>query len=80
MSTVAKPIALTSSASLERSRLAQRFKRVLKGDVRFDAFTRGRYATDASIYQVDPIGVVVPADEVDLQTTLEFARDMKIPI
>ncbi len=80
MSTVAKSIALTPSASLERSRLAQRLKRVLKGEVRFDAFTRGRYATDASIYQVDPIGVVVPADEVDLQTTLEFARDMKIPI
>ena len=55
-----------SVPALERSRLAQRLRRVLRGEVRFDAFSRGRYATDASIYQVDPIGVVVPSDEADV--------------
>ena len=48
------------SAPFERSRLAQRLRRVVRGDVLFDAASRGRYATDASIYQIDPIGVVVP--------------------
>ncbi|HYB56352.1 MAG TPA: hypothetical protein VEK12_09290, partial [Alphaproteobacteria bacterium] len=39
--------------------LAQHLARELEGEVRFDPFTRGRYATDASIYQIEPIGVVI---------------------
>ncbi|MCX7275164.1 MAG: FAD-binding protein [Burkholderiales bacterium] len=66
--------------ALERSRLAQRLRRVLRGEVRFDAFSRGRYATDASIYQVDPVGVVVPADEADVCAAIDLAREMKVPI
>ena len=46
--------------------LAQRLARELEGEVRFDPFTRGRYATDASIYQIEPIGVVVPRSEADV--------------
>ena len=50
----------TPLASLEA-----RLRRELRGDVLFDAFNRGRYSTDASIYQIEPLGVVVPrtADE-----------------
>ena len=73
------PQVLTVPA-LERSRLAQRLRRVLRGEVRFDAFSRGRYATDASIYQVDPIGVVVPSDEADVIAAIDLAREMKVPI
>ena len=40
--------------------LERRLAGAVTGDVRFDAFTRGRYATDASIYQIMPAGVVVP--------------------
>jgi FAD/FMN-containing dehydrogenase/Fe-S oxidoreductase len=69
---VARPV---SAPSLERSRLAQRLRRVLRGQVRFDAFSRGRYATDASIYQVEPVGVVVPADEEDVLATIDLARE-----
>ena len=68
------------SAPFERSRLAQRLRRVVRGDVLFDAASRGRYATDASIYQIDPIGVVVPRDEVDVVATLDLAREMRIPV
>ena len=66
--------------ALERSRLAQRLRRVLRGEVRFDAFSRGRYATDASIYQVDPIGVVIPSDEADVIAAIDLAHEMKVPI
>ncbi|MBP8306201.1 MAG: FAD-binding protein [Burkholderiaceae bacterium] len=69
-----------SVPALERSRLAQRLRRVLRGEVRFDAFSRGRYATDASIYQVDPIGVVVPSDEADVIATIDLANELKVPI
>jgi FAD/FMN-containing dehydrogenase/Fe-S oxidoreductase len=44
----------------EGSRLARRLAREVDGEVLFDAASRGRYATDASIYQVTPVGVVVP--------------------
>ena len=46
--------------SAENSRLAARLAREITGDVFFDAFNRGRYATDASFYQILPRGVVVP--------------------
>jgi hypothetical protein len=42
------------------SRLELRLRREIRGEVLFDAFSRGRYATDASIYQIEPLGVVVP--------------------
>ncbi|MFT3802654.1 MAG: FAD-linked oxidase C-terminal domain-containing protein [Burkholderiaceae bacterium] len=46
----------------------------------FDAASRGRYATDASIYQVEPIGVLVPADETDAVAAIDLARELKVPI
>ena len=39
---------------------AMRLARNIKGEVLFDRASRGRYATDASIYQVEPVGVIVP--------------------
>ena len=42
-------------------RLKDRLTREITGDVLFDPFNRGRYATDASFYQIVPAGVVVPA-------------------
>ena len=65
---------------MERSRLAQRLRRVVRGEVLFDAFSRGRYATDASIYQIEPMGVLVPADEADVVAAVELAREMKAPM
>ena len=40
--------------------LERKLARELSGEVKFDAFTRGRYAADASIYQIMPAGVVFP--------------------
>ena len=42
--------------------LARKLRRALKGEVLFDPFSRGRYATDASFYQIFPIGVAAPRD------------------
>jgi FAD/FMN-containing dehydrogenase len=44
----------------EGTRLARRLASEIDGEVLFDAASRGRYSTDASIYQVTPVGVVVP--------------------
>lgn len=60
--------------------LAGRLRRALQGDVLFDAFSRGRYSTDASIYQVEPIGVVVPRDEADVAAALQVAAEEGVPL
>jgi FAD/FMN-containing dehydrogenase/Fe-S oxidoreductase len=72
--------AAQASPPVRGTRLEARLARELRGDVLFDAFSRGRYATDASIYQIVPLGVVVPRDEQDALTALEIARDAGVPI
>ncbi|MSP48922.1 MAG: FAD-binding oxidoreductase [Alphaproteobacteria bacterium] len=62
------------------SRLQARLRRELRGKVLFDAASRGRYATDASIYQIDPIGVVIPVDEADAAAAIAIAADEGVPI
>jgi FAD/FMN-containing dehydrogenase/Fe-S oxidoreductase len=60
--------------------LAERLTKALEGEVLFDAFSRGRYSTDASIYQIEPLGVVVPKSEADVAATLEIAREVGAPV
>ncbi len=62
------------------SALAARLRREVKGDVLFDAATRGRYSTDASIYQIEPVGVVVPATEEDALAAFRIAVDEGVPV
>ncbi|MCC7048125.1 MAG: FAD-binding oxidoreductase, partial [Alphaproteobacteria bacterium] len=62
------------------SALAQRLRRALRGEVLFDAFSRGRYATDASIYQIEPVGVVVPRDVEDIAVAMQIAREAGCPV
>ena len=62
------------------TQLEQNLRKTLKGEVLFDRASRGRYSTDASIYQVEPVGVVVPRDEADLALAVDVARDAKAAI
>src|SRR3954466_13708830 len=61
--------------STETSALADRLRRGISGGVLFDAFSRGRYATDASFYQIIPAGVVVPRTMDEALRALAIARD-----
>lgn len=60
--------------------LARRLRSDTRGQVLFDAASRGRYATDASIYQIMPVGVFVPTCEEDIATALQIARELKVPV
>ena len=62
------------------SSLAQRLRKEVDGEVLFDAASRGRYSTDASIYQIEPIGVVVPRSAEAVRTTMAIAADAGIPV
>ena len=59
---------------------ARRLSAEVAGEVYSDPFTRGRYATDASIYQMMPAGVVIPRTMADVSTTIEIAREFQLPI
>ncbi|MBV8193271.1 MAG: FAD-binding oxidoreductase, partial [Alphaproteobacteria bacterium] len=65
---------------MQLTSLEQTLRRTIRGDVLFDRATRGRYSTDASIYQIEPVGVVVPRDERDLALVVDVARDSKTPL
>ncbi|HJW77522.1 MAG TPA: FAD-binding oxidoreductase, partial [Beijerinckiaceae bacterium] len=60
--------------------LERKLARELGGEVKFDAFTRGRYAADASIYQIMPAGVVFPKDLDDLEAVLRIAREESVSV
>jgi FAD/FMN-containing dehydrogenase/Fe-S oxidoreductase len=61
-------------------RLAERLRAELEGEVLFDAFSRGRYSTDASHYQIEPVGVVVPKSQADVAAALAVAREEGVPL
>ncbi len=60
--------------------LARRLCAETEGEVLFDDGSRGRYATDASIYQITPVGAFVPTNERDIATAIDIARDLKVPV
>src|SRR5580765_6132309 len=60
--------------------LYQSLKTRVHGEVRFDRASRLMYSTDASIYEIEPIGVVIPRTHEDVFATMEVARDFKVPV
>ena len=62
------------------SDLEARLQRDLEGDVHFDAFTRGRYSTDASVYQIDPIAVVLPKSGDDIAAVISACSEAGVPV
>jgi FAD/FMN-containing dehydrogenase/Fe-S oxidoreductase len=76
------PIKLSEqlASRLNGQELARRLGAETTGEVLFDAFSRGRYSTDASIYQIQPVGVFVPRTEQDVALAIAIAGDMRVPI
>src|SRR5438045_4251036 len=60
--------------------LERRLKAEITGDVMFDHFSRGRYATDASHYQMMPLGVVVPRTVAEAERAIALAREEGVSI
>src|SRR4051795_761480 len=63
-----------------RSALADRLRREIDAEVLFDRASRGRYSSDASIYQVEPIGIVVPRTEEAARAAIAIAAAEGVPI
>ena len=63
-----------------RQALARALVPHLRGGVSADAFSRGRYATDASIYQIMPLAVAFPRDADDVAAALAIAAEHDVPV
>lgn len=58
----------------------RRLQQELQGEVLSDNFSRGRYSTDASIYQLFPLGIVIPASEQDVEIAVQIAAEEGVPV
>src|SRR5688572_33422503 len=74
-----QPVRFARAADSARA-LESRLRREVDGDVLFDAGSRGRYATDASIYQVMPVGIVVPRSADAAISAMQIALDEGVAI
>jgi FAD/FMN-containing dehydrogenase/Fe-S oxidoreductase len=74
------PTDTTNPSSSVLRRLSDRLTRESRAEVHFDAGMRGLYATDASLYQIEPLGVVVPRTAGDVITTVSIAAEEHVPI
>lgn len=73
------PTTVVPSAAL-LDEFAARLRPRLRGELRLDAMTRALYATDASLYQLMPIGVLLPRHADDVQAAMEEAARFKLPV
>ncbi|HMC44638.1 MAG TPA: FAD-binding protein, partial [Caballeronia sp.] len=71
---------MEATRPLQRTKLADDLRARVSGDVRFDRLSRGLYATDASIYQIQPIGVVIPRDERDIDAVIDVCGAAGVPV
>jgi FAD/FMN-containing dehydrogenase/Fe-S oxidoreductase len=74
------PVPRDTLSEGERRRLAAELAAAVQGEVRFDLHNRMLYATDASLYQVTPLGVVIPATLDDAVRAVEFCSLKNLPI
>jgi FAD/FMN-containing dehydrogenase len=69
-----------SIVAAESRDLAAELAARVEGEVRFDGVTRMLYSTDASLYQIQPVGVVIPRHAGDAQAALEIAARRGVPV
>jgi len=69
-----------ASDEVRRPGLVADLRELIAGDVRFDEYSRELYATDASAYEVLPIGVVFPESTADVASVVEYCAEREIPV
>jgi FAD/FMN-containing dehydrogenase/Fe-S oxidoreductase len=65
---------------LKRETLARRLRQHTGAEVRFDVAARRLYSTDASIYQIEPLGVLLPRTAADVRAAVQIAAEMQVPL
>ena len=65
---------------MQTGQLEHELRQTLEGEVRFDPYSRAMYSTDASIYQIEPLGVVLPRSREDVIAAVELASKYGVPV
>ena len=65
---------------MQTGQLEHELRQTLEGEVRFDPYSRAMYSTDASIYQIEPVGVVLPRSREDVIAAVELASRYGVPV
>ena len=68
------------SGSRDYFEIEAELKKRIDGDIHFDKYSRLLYSTDASIYQIEPMGVVIPRHKGDVQAVIEVANKLNVPV
>jgi FAD/FMN-containing dehydrogenase/Fe-S oxidoreductase len=64
----------------QRKRIRDDLKGIVRGELLFDDLSRVLYATDASIFEVQPVGVALPRDEDDVRALVRYAAEHQLPL
>ena len=62
------------------NKISKDLQNKIKGKVLSDPFSRGRYSTDSSLYQITPLGAVLPKDQNDVLNLMEYSQKNSIPL
>src|SRR5438034_3952759 len=70
----------TSKPLPDQQHIRDDLRGILRGEVLFDDISRTLYATDASLFEVRPLGVVTPRDEEDVCALVRYAVEHDLPL
>jgi hypothetical protein len=76
----ATPVPRANAKLVDAAALRSELEQQLAGEVRFDAVSRALYSTDASVYRIEPLGVVIPETREDLIRIVQIASRFRCPI
>src|SRR5688572_4604173 len=75
-----RPVPQADATRVDAHALERALKAVIAGEVRFDRVSRALYSTDASVYQIEPLGVVVARNRDDIITTVRLCHEFRCPL
>jgi FAD/FMN-containing dehydrogenase/Fe-S oxidoreductase len=74
------PVPQANASLVDTGALEQELKAQIEGEIRFDKISRALYSTDASVYQIQPLGVVVAKSREDIVRTLQICHRFRCPV
>src|SRR6266849_994791 len=74
------PVPQANATLVDSGALRRELETSISGEVRFDKISRALYSTDASVYQIEPLGVVVAKNRQDIVRAIEICRRFRCPL
>ena len=75
-----RPVPQADASLVDAQALERALKAAIAGEVRFDRISRALYSTDASVYQIEPLGVVIARNRDDIITTVRLCHEFRCPL